>query len=141
MNSAARLSTRCLSPRPTLMLKSERTSMEKTEWHLRKNKKATAYRRGSFLRSMKKLRTALTVLLTTVAVLYLAICALLWFEQEKLIFHPSPLAADYQFNYSGKFEEVQVTAFDGKKLHGLLFRADTSKGLVFYLHGNAGALD
>lgn len=30
---------------------------------------------------------------------------------------------------------------DGKKMHALLFRADTADGVILYLHGNAGALD
>lgn len=77
----------------------------------------------------------------TIAVLYVALCCLLWFKQEKMIFHPHPLAAGFKFDHPGNFSEVTVTAFDGKKLHGLLFKADSSKGLVFYLHGNAGALD
>ena len=58
-----------------------------------------------------------------------------------MIFHPKPLPEDYQFSYAGNYQEVKVPTFDNKNLHGLLFKADSSKGLVFYLHGNAGALD
>src|ERR1043165_5720742 len=75
------------------------------------------------------------------ALLYTAACCLLFFEQEKLIFHPKKLPADYSFSYPGRFREIKIPSFDGKKLDGLLFSADSSKGLVFYLHGNAGALN
>ncbi|HLP52777.1 MAG TPA: alpha/beta hydrolase [Chitinophagales bacterium] len=87
------------------------------------------------------IKRILVVTLVLAAVTYVGICGFLWFGQEKLIFHPHPLPADYQFAYGGKYTEVFIPGFDGKKLHGLLFKADTTRGLVFYLHGNAGALD
>jgi len=66
--------------------------------------------------------------------------ALLSFQQERLIFFPEKLPADYRFQFDQDFEEVWVPAKDGTLLHGLLFRAQESKGLVFYLHGNAGSV-
>jgi len=72
--------------------------------------------------------------------IYLLACVLLFFFQEKLIFFPQKLDKDYQFNFHQKFEEINITAEDGKVLHGLLFKAHNSKGLIFYLHGNAGDL-
>lgn len=90
---------------------------------------------------MKALKKTFIGLFALAVIGYLGICALLWFYQEKLIFHPHPLAADYKFSYPGAFEDINVTSYDGNKLHGLLFKADSTKGLVFYLHGNAGALD
>lgn len=86
---------------------------------------------------MKTLLSILTVLL----VLYFLICLLAYFFQEKLIFFPEVLAKDYRFGFKGKFEEHFVEMKDGKKLHALLFKAEKSKGVVFYLHGNAGSLD
>lgn len=76
-----------------------------------------------------------------VGILYLVICALLYFFQEKLIFFPQKLARDYRFGFNQPFEEVTIPTKDKSQLHGLLFKADSSKGLVFYLHGNGGALD
>ena len=90
---------------------------------------------------MKLLKKILLGLAAIIAVLYIALCLLLWFQQEKIIFHPHPLAADYVFAYPDNYREIKIPTFDGKTLDGVLFRADSSKGLVFYLHGNAGALD
>lgn len=84
---------------------------------------------------MKTIKRILTGITATLLVLYVGICTLLWFKQEKLIFHPHPLPQDFKFAYAGNFTEVTVPAFDGKKLHCLWFKADTSRGLVFYLHG------
>lgn len=90
---------------------------------------------------MVRFKKILLYITVTIAVLYVALCCLIYFYQEKMIFHPKPLAADYQFSYEGSYSEVKIPAFDGKSLHGVLFKADSGRGLVFYLHGNAGALD
>ncbi|GAA4353447.1 alpha/beta fold hydrolase [Hymenobacter saemangeumensis] len=84
---------------------------------------------------------ALLIILSIVVVLYVAVCALLYFKQESLLFYPSQLPADYQFRFPGQHEERWIKAEDGTRLHGLLFRAPSSKGLIFYLHGNGGAVD
>jgi alpha-beta hydrolase superfamily lysophospholipase len=60
--------------------------------------------------------------------------------QEKLIFFPQKLNKNYQFSFDQKFEEINVRTIDGITLNGILFKADSSKGLIFYLHGNAGSL-
>jgi pimeloyl-ACP methyl ester carboxylesterase len=76
-----------------------------------------------------------------IAIGYLLICVLLYVFQEKLIFFPQKLAKDYRFGFNQPFEELNITTSDKTQLHGLLFKADSSKGVVFYLHGNGGALD
>lgn len=74
--------------------------------------------------------------------LYSLICIGLYFYQENLIFYPQKLPADYRFQFSQPFQEIPITTKDGTVLSGLLFPANTSpsKGLIFYLHGNAGSL-
>src|SRR5687768_11655977 len=71
---------------------------------------------------------------------YILVCALLFFFQERLIFFPEKLDKNYRFSFNQKFEEINIKTRDQKLLHGLLFKSDNSKGLVFYLHGNAGSL-
>lgn len=85
----------------------------------------------------KLLRRTLKLLL----LLYVFICLLLYFFQEHLIFLPGKLNKDYRFSFHQKFEELTIRSQEGKELNGLLFLADSAKGLIFYLHGNAGALD
>jgi len=72
--------------------------------------------------------------------LYILACGLLFIFQEKLIFFPQKLDKNYQFSFDQKFEEINIKTQDNISLNGLLFKADSSKGLIFYLHGNAGSL-
>ena len=74
-------------------------------------------------------------------VLYIIVCGLLYFFQEKIIFHPRKLSPDYHFNFSQQYEEFQVKANDGILLNGVLFKNDSAKGLIFYLHGNGGSIE
>ena len=78
--------------------------------------------------------------LKIVAGIYMLICVLLYFFQEKIIFHPQKLEKDYVFSFDQPFEELNIQTTDGKLLNALLFKADSSKGVIFYLHGNAGSL-
>jgi len=73
--------------------------------------------------------------------LYLLLMSLAFFQQEKFIFFPQQLPPDFTFRFAQKFEEVYVPAHDGTRLHGLLFTVASPKGLIFYLHGNAGSVD
>jgi pimeloyl-ACP methyl ester carboxylesterase len=72
---------------------------------------------------------------------YVFICVGLYFFQERLLFFPERLDKNYKFSFAQPFDEVNVKTNDGKSINGLLFRTDSTKGLVFYLHGNAGSLD
>lgn len=73
--------------------------------------------------------------------LYVAICGLIYFFQEKLIFFPEKLDEDFKFRFYQNFEEISIKTPDNVLLNGLLFKADSSKGVIFYLHGNAGSLN
>jgi len=79
--------------------------------------------------------------LKLVAGLYIIICLLLYFFQEKLIFFPQKLEKNYRFSFTQPFEEINIKTTDNKQLNGVLFKADSSKGVIFYLHGNAGSIN
>ncbi|MCC7331216.1 MAG: alpha/beta fold hydrolase [Flavobacteriales bacterium] len=65
----------------------------------------------------------------------------LYYFQEKLIFHPEKLSSKFVFNFDSEFEELNYTTPDGNVLNALHFKVKNPKGLIFYLHGNAGNLD
>ena len=79
-------------------------------------------------------------LLTIIGVLYLSFVALLFFFQEKMIFFPTKLEANYDYHFEQVFEEITIKTLDNNDLNTLLFKARETKGVVFYLHGNAGSL-
>jgi len=58
--------------------------------------------------------------------------------QESLIFFPEKLLVNYAFQFKQPFKEVPIKRADGTVLNGVLFTSDSAKGVIFYLHGNAG---
>lgn len=47
---------------------------------------------------------------------------------------------DYAYSFNDPFEELNIEVEDNIYLNALLFKAENSKGVVLYFHGNAGAL-
>ncbi len=72
--------------------------------------------------------------------LYIVVCVAFYFLQEKIIFLPEALEKNYPFDFGQPFEELNFKTADGIGINGLLFRTDSAKGLIFYLHGNEGSL-
>ena len=76
-----------------------------------------------------------------IAGLYLLICLLLYFFQDRLIFFPQKLAVDHTFHFDGDFEEKFFQVDNKTMVHALYFFSKNPKGVILYFHGNAGALD
>src|SRR5580765_4390523 len=71
-------------------------------------------------RRPSRLRRALLWLIALATAAYLVIVALVYFRQENLIFHPVPLAADFQFSLPGVVEEKVIVP--GAELSALHLR-------------------
>lgn len=82
---------------------------------------------------------ALCVLSLTGALLAAVLLGGLWLRQEQLLFHPAPLPADYplarQPDVAERFFPVQ-----GAVLSALHLQRPGARGVVLFLHGNAGNL-
>lgn len=83
--------------------------------------------------------TALSFMLA-VAGVYATLLVLLWWQQERLIFLPSKLPAEHRFSVGADVHETWVDV-PGARLHALHLRNREPRGVVFFLHGNAGNLD
>lgn len=90
---------------------------------------------------MQTLRFIFLSLFTLFGGIYLFYLSYVYFNQGELIFIASKLPNNHKFEFNQDFEELNIPSFDNKKLNGLLFKTLNPKGLVFYLHGNAGSLD
>lgn len=90
---------------------------------------------------MKALRFVFLSLAVFFGIIYLMVVSYVYFNQEEMIFPAYKLPQNYQFSFDEDFKEMNIPSFDGKKLNGLLFKVKNPKGLIFYLHGNAGALN
>lgn len=90
---------------------------------------------------MRKIKVLLKYLIFIFGSLYLIVIGLLYFNQESLFFHANKLDQKHQFSFLEKYQEISIKTPDNNKLHGLLFQAEKTKGLVFYLHGNAGTVE
>ncbi|MBS7254329.1 alpha/beta hydrolase [Flavobacterium branchiicola] len=90
---------------------------------------------------IKTLKFLTIALLTFFVVIYVLVVSYVYFNQVGMVFQSTALEKGYQFDYQSKFEELNIKSFDGINLNGLLFKSENTKGLVFYLHGNAGTLE
>ena len=74
-----------------------------------------------------------------ILVVYVGACTYMYFCQEEFIFHPKKLKNSSGLHFSIPFTEINLAA-KGAILNGALFKSKESKGLIFFLHGNAGNL-
>lgn len=73
------------------------------------------------------------------ALALLGLFGLVYTRQERLIFFPEPLAPDFP-PVMPDVEEVAIPVDGGARLSALHLRLPDPKGVVFFLHGNAGNL-
>lgn len=73
-----------------------------------------------------------------VALIYVVCGIALYFLQEKFLFHPQKLTADYVYKFDIPFKEVNLAINNDKNLSIVQFTVPDSvcKGVVLYFHGN-----
>ena len=88
----------------------------------------------------KKLRKRLRKAVIFLLGIYVMIGSVLYFFQEKLMFLPTTLSQDYQYQFDYPFEELFFETDKEAIINALHFKAEQSKGVILYFHGNAGDL-
>jgi len=66
---------------------------------------------------------------------YVALCVLLYWQQEKLLFFPTKLASDYRYSFDQPFTEIALPV-EGAVINLVHFTRPAPKGVLLYLHGN-----
>jgi pimeloyl-ACP methyl ester carboxylesterase len=70
----------------------------------------------------------------------LLLSLLAYLLQEKFIFRPEILKADFAFKYKIPFREYFFDSAPGVRINGLHFYRDNPKGLILYFHGNTRSI-
>ena len=78
-------------------------------------------------------------LLAALGAIYSTAIGWLWFRQERLLFEPTPLPADYQFSTDPDVCELTIEV-PGARLSALQLKLPNPRGVMFCLHGNSGNL-
>jgi pimeloyl-ACP methyl ester carboxylesterase len=84
----------------------------------------------------KKLKNFVVILFG----LYVMIGSALYFFQEKILFLPTTLEQDYQYESDYSFEELFLITDDDVTINALHFKVNNPKGVILYFHGNASDL-
>jgi pimeloyl-ACP methyl ester carboxylesterase len=75
------------------------------------------------------------------AFLYLGTCLVFYLCQEHFGFKYVKLPSDYIFKCDKDYKEININTTDAIKLNGVLVKADSSKGLILFLHGSGGNIE
>jgi len=62
-------------------------------------------------------------------------------RQVKFFFPGASIRPDFKFNFPVKYVEVMINSADNTRLDAVLFKADSARGVIYYLHGNSGGVD
>lgn len=79
-------------------------------------------------------------ILGVIVLVYLLVLGLFYFFQEFFIFHPKVTASDHQYTFPVNFKETMHETANNGQIHTIHFQQESAKGVVLYLHGNAGNL-
>jgi len=71
----------------------------------------------------------------TLSVTYLALCLLVYWQQERLLFFPTKLPASFRYSFTQPFTEIALP-LEGAVINVVHFTRADAKGVVLYLHGN-----
>lgn len=81
------------------------------------------------------------LILLVVISLYTVLLIAAYFLQEKFIFLPEKLDANYQYNLSPGDTEIFIKSIDGEQFNAIYYTRPNTKYVVLYFHGNGGSLN
>lgn len=85
-----------------------------------------------------RIRFMLTSLIFIVVAVWLALTVILYMLQDQLIFYPSNTIVSAPSSIGLEYEDVILHTPDDVQLHGWYIPAPNARGVILFLHGNAG---
>ncbi len=80
----------------------------------------------------------LLTLFVTISFAYVGVCAGFYLYQRRLLYAPSSELSATPSDIGLEYEEVELTAKDGVRLHGWYVPHERPRAVVLYFHGNTG---
>lgn len=77
-------------------------------------------------------------MVTTVVIVIIIINVLLYLQQPSMVYYPIKALDGSPKDWGLPFENIQLTADDGTRLHGWFIPNNKSDKVVLFFHGNAG---
>lgn len=71
---------------------------------------------------------------------YILLAVIIYLVQDRFIFKPEKLKADFQYKYDAPFKELFFDAAAFVRINGLHFYVPKPHGLVLYFHGNTRSI-
>ena len=88
----------------------------------------------------KKIKHRFKLVALVFIAFYFMIGSSLYYLQEKLLFLPTVLEENFEYQFKYPFEELFLKTDDTAVINTLHFKVEESKGVILYFHGNAGDL-
>lgn len=88
---------------------------------------------------MGRIKRRMVTFIVILAGVYGLLCALVYSQQERMVFYPEALPPGYAFSFGQPFEEVSLPVA-GATISGLHFTVERPRGAILFFHGNAGSL-
>ena len=84
-----------------------------------------------------KKKTSIWLWVKIILIIYAVVGIALYYLQDKILFHPRPLAQNHTWNFPYPFKEVNIPYAANSRMNIIQFTADSiPKGVVLYFHGN-----
>lgn len=90
---------------------------------------------------MQKLKKVIMIFFYLFIGIYIVVALGFYLKQESILFHPVKTAENFKYSFDANFKEKFYDTPNNGKINTLRFYANNSKGIVYYLHGNAGNLE
>lgn len=88
----------------------------------------------------KKAKQRLKRFVALILLIYVMINASLYILQDKILFRPTVLDQNYQFEFAHNFEELFLDTKANAVINAIHFKVANPKGVILYFHGNQGDL-